>query len=84
MKDFYTKSVPERSCSGPVPERGTWPCSTFPSMTLAAPSTEIWVLSSMNLFTLFLLSFRENGMLFYLDDHALHVSLNLFLVMVTG
>jgi len=23
-------------------------------------------------------------MLFYLDDHALHVSLNLFLVMVTG
>ena len=53
-------------------------------MTLAAPSTEIWVLGSLNLFTSSLLSFRENGMLFYLDDHALHVSLNLFLVMVTG
>ena len=53
-------------------------------MTLAAPSTEIWVLGSLNLFTSSLLSFRENGMLFYLDDHALRALLNLCPVVVTG
>ena len=47
------------------------------SITFAAPSTEIWVLSSLNRCTLFLLFFHENGMLFLLDDHALRVSLNL-------
>ena len=31
-----------------------------------------------------MLFFHENGMLFLLDDHALRVSLNLFLVVVTG